>query len=390
MASFLSDAYDLFWDERWWFGSKINGTKYGWKDLENTPGSDVYFPKSVDLHGAILLGVFIVVLRYFLDKYVIYPLGYYLGIKRKRPLNLPTIPALETLYKHKVKPDSRVLQGLSKQLDMSENSIQKWFRIRQKIDRVPMIKKFADCCSHFIFYSIAFIYGLVVLWDKTWLWETGNFFPGWPKQHVVPELYYYYQMELGFYWGLIFTLCFDHRRKDFMEMIIHHIATMFLIYFSWQINFVRTGSLVLFVHDAADPWLALSKATDYLKWDSAKTVCFVTFLVVWISTRLVYFPFWVLHATTFGNFREGQLEQYFPVYFVCNVLLYTLMVLHLFWSYSIGKIAFKTLEANGEIKDIRSDFENDSDFEKKSCNVHTTNDCNGNAHDPCSNGNVHS
>ncbi|WAR06518.1 CERS2-like protein [Mya arenaria] len=211
MASFLSDAYDLFWDERWWFGSKINGTKYGWKDLENTPGSDVYFPKSVDLHGAILLGVFIVVLRYFLDKYVIYPLGYYLGIKRKRPLNLPTIPALETLYKHKVKPDSRVLQ-------------------------------------------------------KTWLWETGNFFPGWPKQHVVPELYYYYQMELGFYWGLIFTLCFDHRR---------------------------------------------------------------------------------------------------------------------FYMLQLSGISVK-------IKDIRSDFENDSDFEKKSCNVHTTNDCNGNAHDPCSNGNVHS
>ena len=41
-------------------------------------------------------------------------------------------------------------------------------------------------------------------------------------------------------------------------MIIHHIVTILLIYFSWACNFVRVGSLVIVVHDLADPWLSVS------------------------------------------------------------------------------------------------------------------------------------
>ena len=41
-------------------------------------------------------------------------------------------------------------------------------------------------------------------------------------------------------------------------MIIHHVATMFLLYFSWIINFPNIGCIVLLLHDAADPALAVS------------------------------------------------------------------------------------------------------------------------------------
>jgi len=43
-------------------------------------------------------------------------------------------------------------------------------------------------------------------------------------------------------------------------MIIHHFATIVLMYFSWVLNFVRIGTIVLAVHDAADTWLAVSKS----------------------------------------------------------------------------------------------------------------------------------
>ena len=41
-------------------------------------------------------------------------------------------------------------------------------------------------------------------------------------------------------------------------MIVHHVATVVLLYFSWVMNFVPVGTLVLLVHDAADSWLAVS------------------------------------------------------------------------------------------------------------------------------------
>jgi ceramide synthetase len=38
-------------------------------------------------------------------------------------------------------------------------------------------------------------------------------------------------------------------------MFIHHIATTLLLSFSYVVNFVRIGSLVLVIHDFGDFWL---------------------------------------------------------------------------------------------------------------------------------------
>jgi hypothetical protein len=38
-------------------------------------------------------------------------------------------------------------------------------------------------------------------------------------------------------------------------MIVHHFATIALMVFSWVDNCVRSGTLVLAVHDAVDYWM---------------------------------------------------------------------------------------------------------------------------------------
>lgn len=54
-------------------------------------------------------------------------------------------------------------------------------------------------------------------------------------------------------------------------MIVHHIVTMFLLYFSWVVNFVRIGTLVLLVHDAADFPMAVSNLESDAKENVGKT-----------------------------------------------------------------------------------------------------------------------
>lgn len=40
--------------------------------------------------------------------------------------------------------------------------------------------------------------------------------------------------------------------QDFKEQIIHHVATIALIGFSWLVNYIRAGTLIMLVHDASD------------------------------------------------------------------------------------------------------------------------------------------
>lgn len=40
--------------------------------------------------------------------------------------------------------------------------------------------------------------------------------------------------------------------QDFKEQIIHHVATIVLITFSWVVNYIRGGTLIMLVHDASD------------------------------------------------------------------------------------------------------------------------------------------
>ncbi|RXM28134.1 Ceramide synthase 6 [Acipenser ruthenus] len=77
-------------------------------------------------------------------------------------------------------------------------------------------------------------------------------------QTLTTELHYYYIVELSFYWSLMFSQFTDIKRKDFLIMFLHHLATISLITFSYVNNMVRVGTLVMCLHDASDVLLEVS------------------------------------------------------------------------------------------------------------------------------------
>ena len=71
-------------------------------------------------------------------------------------------------------------------------------------------------------------------------------------------------------------------------MMVHHVATIVLLYFSWILNFVRVGSLVLVVHDAADTWLSVRilylSSTKRVKW----SMILLTILYVHVQIEILW------------------------------------------------------------------------------------------------------
>lgn len=61
--------FDTIWREELWFPVGANGERYGWKDLQSKPGSNEHYPQASDLHFGVLLGVLMVIFRYFLERY---------------------------------------------------------------------------------------------------------------------------------------------------------------------------------------------------------------------------------------------------------------------------------------------------------------------------------
>lgn len=136
-------------------------------------------------------------------------------------------------------------------------------------------------------------------------------------------------IELAFYWSLIFSQFIDVKRKDFWEMFLHHIATISLLSFSYVVNFVRVGTLVLVIHDCGDYWLEVRytfynellienssiKIGKMAKYARAQKICdifFVIFAAVWFITRLCYYPYKYVYdkSSHFLVLRSNESYEY--------------------------------------------------------------------------------
>lgn len=113
-------------------------------------------------------------------------------------------------------------------------------------------------------------------------------------QNLTADVALYYIIQLSCYWSMLFSQFQDVKRKDFLEMFIHHVATIALISFSWTVNLVRIGSLILLVHDVADIFMEAAKISKYAHWQKACDAFFAIFFFVWSISRLFIFPFYIL------------------------------------------------------------------------------------------------
>uniref|UniRef100_A0A674N284 Ceramide synthase 5 n=1 Tax=Takifugu rubripes TaxID=31033 RepID=A0A674N284_TAKRU len=373
----------LWWVERFWFPENVT-----WADLEQPPPG-VSYPQLGHLLFALPLAVGVFLLRLLYERLVARPCALLLHIQAAEPRQAQPNDVLEKVYRSKTCPDSKQLEGLSKQLDWEVRKIQRWFRIRRNQDRPSMQKKFCESMWRFTFYLGIFIYAISDLWSP-WLWDVRQCWHKYPFQHVSQGQFNYYIAELAFYCSLMFSQFIDIKRKDFIIMLVHHLATILLITFSYTNNMIRAGTLVMCLHDASDIFLEAAKLANYAKYQRLCDGLFVVFSLSFFFTRLVFFPFWVIYTVLFDSW---EIIGPYRAWWLLNGLLLVLQTLHIIWFYLIARIAIKAIFKGKVSKDERSDVESSSDEDVSSTTKKTSNqtlkpkdvnqvaNLNGDAHD---------
>ncbi|KAK4966083.1 hypothetical protein LTR28_003280 [Elasticomyces elasticus] len=224
-----------------------------------------------------------------------------------------------------------------------------------------------------IYFGLFGPFGLYVMSrTPTWYFNTAAMYADFPHRTHEALFKSYYLLQAS-YWaqqGLVLILMLEKPRKDFKELVLHHVITLSLIWLSYRFHFTYMGLAVYITHDISDFFLATSKTLNYLS--SPLTVpYFAMFIGIWTYLRH-YLNLRILHSilTEFavvGRFDLSWPEEQYKCWisqYISFALLACLQAVNLFWLFLIVRIAWRMVMSQ-IVADERSEDEEEEGFERE-------------------------
>ena len=111
-----------------------------------------------------------------------------------------------------------------------------------------------------IYFAVFGPLGLYVM-SRTpvWYFDTAGMFEGFPHRSHEAVFKAYYLLQAS-YWAqqaIVLCLQLEKPRKDFKELVAHHVVTLALIWLSYRFHFTYMGVAVYITHDISDFFLAV-------------------------------------------------------------------------------------------------------------------------------------
>lgn len=95
---------------------------------------------------------------------------------------------------------------------------------------------------------------------ELWYFNTTAMYEGYPHKAQVAAAKAYYLVQAAFWCqqALVMALGLEKPRKDFRELMAHHVVTVVLIALSYRFHFTYVGISVYITHDISEMFLAVS------------------------------------------------------------------------------------------------------------------------------------
>ncbi|SOV08951.1 related to longevity-assurance protein LAG1 [Ustilago sp. UG-2017a] len=250
----------------------------------------------------------------------------------------------------------------------------KWWGIKSESKQA----RFTEQGYAVLYWGSAAALGLYVMsFQDSWWYNLEHLWLKYPHWQMRSELKLYYLLQFSFWLqqALVMLLRLEKPRKDYYELIAHHLVTLWLIGWSYLINLTMIGTTVFVCMDIPDTWLGFSKALNYMGLDNITVAIFAIFMVIWTYFR-IYLSAATLHSVwyQFGLIpryaREWEPEKglWLVSWMRYQIFapLFLLLLLNLFWYALMWRIMFRAIR--GVVEDEREageDEEEEEEEEKK-------------------------
>lgn len=246
--------------------------------------------------------------------------------------------------------------------------IARYFGVRSQ----AKLERFGEQGYALVYFAVMGAWGYRIMKRlPTYWYRTEYFWIDYPHWDMKSELKRYYLMHMAYWCQQLIVLLFglEKPRKDYYELVAHHVVTLWLICWSYLINLTLIGNAIYMSMDIPDAFLAFSKLLNYMKMERAKFVSFVVFIGFWTYFRhylniVILWSVWtefdlIPEVSRVWAPSQGAWLVWWMKYQIFAPLL-VLQLLNLFWYYLIWRIAIRSVTST--LTDDRSDDEdNDGD-----------------------------
>ncbi|KAE9381168.1 longevity assurance proteins LAG1/LAC1 [Stipitochalara longipes BDJ] len=203
-----------------------------------------------------------------------------------------------------------------------------------------------------------------------WYFNIAGMYADFPHRTMSGEFKAYYLFQAA-YWAqqaIVIGLVLEKPRKDFWQLVGHHIVTLVLIAASYRFHFTYMGLGVFVTHDLSDCFFAISKTLHYIN-SRFTAPYFILFIGAWaylrhyLNLRILLSEFY--EFKTVGPYElDWATEQYKCElsHWISTVLLGGLQMLNLYWGFLILRVAWR-FGVKGELADERSEDEDEEEKE---------------------------
>ena len=170
-----------FWSDRIWLPEPIT-----WSDIEKFEAEGNSISKAKDLVVIPLYACVLLVLRYLFEATAGSWLAKKFNIRNAKKIIPVKNSTLEAAYAKSRKLTRDTTLNLLKELDSewSERKVERWFRHKRNLGKLPAVRKFTETFWRFAFYTVIYTYGTVSLMKQPWFSNHDHCWTDYPLQNM--------------------------------------------------------------------------------------------------------------------------------------------------------------------------------------------------------------